>query len=437
MLWLALGLLFAALVVSIARFRVHPFLALLLGSLAVGFAGGLKASELVTHLITGFGRTMESIGLVIALGAVLGVALERSGSARALAHYLLRKLGPTRTPLALSLGGWAIAIPVFCDAGFVLMAPLLRALRSQTYSIPLLAVALASGLYATHVFVPPTPGPLAAAATLEADVGLVLLLGLLTSLPAAAVGLLWAHRYATRFSAEMPEGPSAPEPDTPLSPLKALTPIALPVVLIALRSIVLTFGAPSNKSWVHATLVFAGHPVIALLIGVLLALMFKAPASEMRQQRWIADGLTQAGSILLITGAGGALGYVLQAAGLGDKLGAALAAHPLGLWMPFLIAALFKSAQGSSTVALITTSALMAPLLPAMGLTSELARVLVVLAMGAGAMVVSHLNDSYFWVVAQFSGMNMTTALRTFSLATLFQGLAGILTVTLLYYVLL
>jgi GntP family gluconate:H+ symporter len=436
MLLLVLLFLFIALIVSIARFRVHPFLALLLTGLAVGFAGGLRAPELVKPFIAGFGDTIERIGLVIALGAVLGTSLERSGGARTLAHYLLHQVGLTRAPLALSLVGWMIAIPVFCDAGFVLMAPLLQALRQQTgYSIPLLAVALATGLYATHVFVPPTPGPLAAAATLGADVGLVLLLGMLVSLPTAAVGLLWAHRYAARFSAEMPVNPVAPVA-TPTSPLQAFIPIALPVMLIALRSIALAAGGTPEKGFVPAILDFIGHPAIALLIGVLLALTLKAPPGEVRQQRWIAEGLTQAGSILLITGAGGALGHVLQATGLGDHLGAALAAHPLGLWIPFLIAAALKSAQGSSTVALITTSALMVPLLPTMELTSELARVLVVLAIGAGAMVVSHLNDSYFWVVAQFSGMETATALRTFSLATLLQGLAGMLAVTTLYYLL-
>lgn len=430
-----LAILLRLLVLAIGRFRLHPFLALLLTALIVGILSGHPAHEVITVLHEGFGRTVESIGLIIAFGAILGVALERSGSARTLAQFLLQRVGPKRTPLALSLSGWLIAIPVFCDAGFVLMAPLLHTLSRQTgQPVPLLAVALATGLYATHVFVPPTPGPLAATATLEADVGLVLLLGLLVSIPASDAGLLWARYYAKRVSL------SAVPLETPattafLKPplLAALAPLVIPVLLIALRSIVLAPHADDTQGLVPMLLRNVGHPTIALLLGVLLAMTLRAPQGEIKLHHWIAEGLRQAGSILLITGAGGALGHVLRATGIGEVLGSSLAQSSLGLWVPFLIAAALKTAQGSSTVALITTSALMAPLLPTTALISALDRAFVVLAIGAGAMTVSHLNDSYFWVVAHFSGMAAPTALRTYTLATLIQGLVSILAITALH----
>lgn len=430
-----LAILLGLLVLAIGRFRLHPFLALLLTALIVGILSGHPAHEVITVLHEGFGRTVESIGLIIAFGAILGVALERSGSARTLAQFLLQRVGPKRTPLALSLSGWLIAIPVFCDAGFVLMAPLLHALSRQTgQPVPLLAVALATGLYATHVFVPPTPGPLAATATLEADVGLVLLLGLLVSIPASGAGLLWARYYAKRVSL------SAVPLETPattafLKPplLAALAPLVIPVLLIALRSIVLAPHADDTQGLVPMLLRNVGHPTIALLLGVLLAMTLRAPQGEIKLHHRIAEGIRQAGSILLITGTGGALGHVLRATGIGEVLGSSLAQSSLGLWVPFLIAAALKTAQGSSTVALITTSALMAPLLPTTALISALDRAFVVLAIGAGAMTVSHLNDSYFWVVAHFSGMAAPTALRTYTLATLIQGLVSILAITALH----
>lgn len=421
-------------ILAVTWAKVHPFLVLIVAAVVMGFAGRLDAGTLLTELTQGFGNTLKSIGIVIACGTIIGTFLERSEGAQTLANAILKRVGEKQAPLAMSLTGFLVSVPVFCDSGFVILTALNRILSRKTgISLAVLAVALATGLYTTHVFVPPTPGPLAAAATLEADVGLVLLLGLLVSVPTAFVGLLWAMFYCRRVTiqpCDLPESESqvTATPGLVLSLLPLLTPIAL----IALRSVANAPTAPVGDGAIKQVLQFVGHPVIALLGGVFLSFGLKNKTTPGRCFDWVHAGLQNAGVIILITGAGGAFGAVLRATELADTLGAILVDWKLGILLPFLIAAVLKTAQGSSTVAIITTAALLSPLLPALGLSTSIAKALTVLAIGAGSMTVSHVNDSYFWVVSQFSDVDTATALRCFSLATLWQGLTGIATIFLL-----
>jgi len=300
-----------------------------------------------------------------------------------------------------------------------------------------LAVALSTGLLTTHVFVPPTPGPLAAAAELNADIGLIILLGLLVSIPTAGVGLLWAWIMGRRYSV-IPQAPEPLEEKQIQQPgaFISFAPIVVPVLLIALKSIADYPSAPFGDGWIKGFLTFIGHPVIALMLGVFIAFGLRQKNGKGQSFNWISTGLKNAGAIILITGAGGAFGNILRATGIGDTLGETMAQWHMGIFLPFLIAAVLKTAQGSSTVAIITTAALVSPLLEPLGLTSSVAKALVVLSIGAGSMTVSHLNDSYFWVVSQFSGMDTSTALRSHTLATLFQGLTGILFIAVLTWIL-
>ena len=427
----------ALIILAATRWHVHPFLSLLIGAVVMGLLGGLGAADTLAKLTQGFGNTLKAIGIVIAFGTIIGTFLERSGGAATMAESVLRLVGEKRAPLAMSITGFVVSIPVFCDSGFVILSALNRALSRRTgISLAVLAVALGTGLYTTHVFVPPTPGPLAAAATLGADVGLVLLLGLVVSVPTAAAGLLWALFYARRFRIEPGSGGAAKQEQLP-SAAWAFAPIILPIVLIALRSVADYPTHPFGDGIARAALDFVGHPVIALLVGVGFAFGLARRTGGSEQFGWVTSGLRDAGVIILITGAGGAFGNVLRATGVGQTVGQVAAHWHLGLILPFVIAALLKTAQGSSTVAIITTSALMVPLLPSLGLDSGIAKALVVLAIGAGSMTVSHLNDSYFWVVAQFSDMDTATALRAHTLATLVQGLVGAGTVVLLGVILL
>jgi GntP family gluconate:H+ symporter len=420
------------------KFKLHPFLTLLLAALLVGFLGGLDVDAVLAGITEGFGGTLKSIGIVIACGTVIGTYLEKSGGAKTLAASVLGIVGEKQAPLAMSITGFVVSIPVFCDSGFVILSPLNKALSRKTgISLSVLAVALATGLYATHVFVPPTPGPLAAAATLNADIGLVIILGLVVSIPATAIGYFWGKFYGKRFSV-FPEKPEAAESNvhTP-GAIRSFSPLLIPVALIAFKSIADYPGAPFGKGLMKGIFDFAGHPVIALIIGVFLAFFLKERGQEESHFDWVALGLKNAGIIILITGAGGAFGSVLRATDINDAIGQSLSQWKIGILLPFFIAALLKTAQGSSTVAIITTAAIVSPLLDPMGLTAPLAKALVVLAIGAGSMTVSHVNDSYFWVVAQFSHMDTATALRCHTAATLLQGVGSVIFILGLSWILL
>jgi gluconate:H+ symporter, GntP family len=339
----------------------------------------------------------------------------------------LKMTGEKHSALAMNLTGFIVSIPVFCDSGFVILSRLNKALSKKSgISLVVFAISLAAGLYATHVFVPPTPGPLAAAAALKADLGLVIFLGLIVALPVSLTGYFWAKFISKKVNVVVKEETQNEEdPEKLPGNLVSFAPIIFPIILIALKSIADYPTHPFGSDWIFQILTFVGNPVIALLMGVILAFALKHSAKDSHFD-WTVKGLKEAGVIILITGAGGAFGEILRAGGIGDIIGSGLSDFHVGILLPFILAAVLKSAQGSSTVAIITTAAIVSPLLGSLGLSSEISKALTVLAIGAGAMTVSHLNDSYFWVVAQFSDMDTSTALKSQTMATLLQGLTGI-----------
>ncbi len=434
---IALVVVVILMVIAASKFKFHPFLSLLLAAIVMGFVGGLDQSEVTKTLMNGFGKTLGSIGIIIAFGTIIGAYLEKSGGAKTLANWALKTIGKKHSILAMNITGFIVSIPVYCDSGFIILSSLNKAI-SKNSKIPLavLGVSLAAGLYATHVFVPPTPGPLAATAALDADLGLVILLGLVVAIPVALSGYFWAKILEKRIdyvSKDLKEKEIVNErlPKTSISFL----PIIIPIVLIALKSISSYPTHPFGEGVIAGVFDFIGNPIIALFAGVFLAFNLKPRKSKETHFAWVNKGLQEAGTIILITGAGGAFGAILQSTGLGDIIGNSFSDLNLGLLLPFIIAATLKSAQGSSTVSIITTAAIMAPILESFGLDSSLGRALTVLSIGAGAMTVSHLNDSFFWVVAQFSGMNTTTALRSQTISTLIQGLTGIIIVLIMGWI--
>ena len=415
-------------VIAATKFNFHPFLSLLLAAIVMGFVGGLNESEVIKTLTEGFGKTLGSIGIIIAFGTIIGAYLEKSGGAKTLAKSVLKVIGKKRSALAMNITGFIVSIPVYCDSGFIILSPLNKAI-SKNSKIPLvvLGVSLAAGLYATHVFVPPTPGPLAAAAALDADLGLVILLGLLVAIPVSLVGLYWAKYIGKKLKTndnnkEVEAIKFEKLPKTSLT----FSPIIIPIFLIALKSIANYPTFPFGEDTVMSILNFIGNPIVALFVGVFLAFKLKDKKTKETHLNWVTSGLKEAGIIILITGAGGAFGAVLRATGVGDIIGSIFSDMHIGLLLPFIIAAVLKSAQGSSTVSIITTAAIIAPTLAAFGLDSSLGRALAVLSIGAGAMTVSHLNDSFFWVVAQFTGMDTGTALKSQTVSTFLQGITGI-----------
>jgi gluconate:H+ symporter, GntP family len=429
-------------VLATTRLKMHPFLALLLTAFGFGILSGMPLKDVVDSVNKGFGGTIGYIGIVILAGAIIGAFLERSGGAYRLATSILKITGQKQVPMAMGGMGYIVSIPVFCDSAFVLLAPLMRALATKAgITLASAAVALSLGLYATHTMVPPTPGPVAAAGILGADLGLVILWGMVVAFVSLVAGWLFAVLVASRTYISPEGGPGldeaeaaaavAAEKEAP-TVLRSLLPIFLPIVLIVLRSISELPSKPVGEGGTVMDLLgFLGQPVVALLIGVGLAMTLpkRFDREMLSMTGWVGEAIVGAATIIIITGAGGAFGKVLQNSGIADVIGGALTGSNLGVWLPFVIAAGIKTAQGSSTVAIITTAGLVAPLLASLGLDGDTQRALVVVAIGAGAMVVSHANDSYFWVVTQFSGMDVKTGYRLQTLGTLVQGTAAALAV--------
>lgn len=422
-------------VLATSKLKLNPFITLLLASFLAAFAFGLPLDSIESTIRGGFGNILGYIGLVIVLGTIIGVILERTGAAIVMAESIIKLLGGRFPTLTMSLVGFIVSIPVFCDSGFVILNSLKRSMaRSLSVSPVSMTVALSTGLFATHTLVPPTPGPIAAAGNLglENNLGLVIGVGFVFAIIAAAAGLFWAARCRNLPSTELEQAEEAFQEarehygELP-SPMAAFAPIFVPIILICLGSIASYPTSPLGQGMVFELLNFLGKPLNALMIGLgFAAFLLKGDGKLEEFSRHTKKGLEVSAPIILITGAGGAFGSVLAQTPLGDYLGDTLSTLGLSVIMPFLVAASLKSAQGSSTVALVTTSALVAPLLTQLGLDSEFGRVLAVMAIGAGAMTVSHANDSYFWVVSQFSKMSVATAYKSHTTATLVMGLVTI-----------
>lgn len=413
-------------VVATTALRLHPVLALFIAAFGFGLAAGIEPVALVETIISGFGGTIGQIGIVIMAGAIIGVFLEKSNGAVRLAEAILKRSGEKQTPATMAAVGYVVSMPVFCDTAFIILSSLNKALaRRAGTTLASGAVALSLGLYATHTMVPPTPGPVAAAGILGADLGQVILWGVLVSIGAVGAGWLFAVTVAARVHID--PGPVEEDPlrtDEGPGALHAAIPILAPLLLIVFRSVAMLPSAPFGDGAVKDFAVALGHPVIALAIGVLLAMTLpkRLERRMLSADGWIGAALANSATVILITGAGGAFGKVLQSSSIADVLGDAVQSLNLGILLPFLLAAAIKTAQGSSTVAIITTASLMAPLVSALGLDGGTAKALIVVAIGAGAMVVSHANDSYFWVVTQFSNMDVKTGYKLQSLGTLVQG---------------
>ena len=439
----------AAIVILTGRFKVNAFIALIGAAFAYGVAIGLPAAEVVKQVRNGFGGTLAGIGIVIVAGRMLGTVLDRTGAALAMTRAILRLCGARgarrgtgapqgtgvpRAALAMNLAGLAVSIPVACDAAYITLDPLGKALaREAKIPVTVMAVALATGLYATHALVPPTPGPVAAAGALGAGLGRVLLLGLIAAVPASLAGLFWATRIAKRWTAGLDcrdprtgidENPGA-LPDTPM----AFLPVALPIVLMLLKSVADLPARPFGGGGFQSMLSFLGDPASALFAGLLASLAL-VPKGGMREalDGWMSRGIRDSAMLLVITAAGGSFAQVIRVSPITDFIKGSMTGLDLGIFLPFIIAAALKTALGSSTVAIVTASGMLAPVIGTLGLDPALAAV----AIGSGSMAVSHANDSYFWVVSQCAGMPVNTAYKAFSAATAVQGVTALAAVALM-----
>lgn len=426
-------------VVSTTRFHLHPFLALLGAAFFFGVCSGMPPELIIRTINEGFGSTIGNIGIVIIAGIIIGTFLEKSGGAYRLAEVILNLIGRKRVHAAMAMMGYLVSIPVFADSGFVILSSLNRAVTKKAgISLAGTAIALSLGLMASHTMVPPTPGPIAAAGIIGADLGLVILVGLYASLGGLAVAVVFSQKMGKRILID-PEPEMAHEEielrvSRAPSATRSFLPIVIPIVLIVFRSVAEYPTNPFGEGTIREVLRFAGNPVTALMVGVMLSFFLpgKLDRKMLGTSGWVGESLKSAAAIILITGAGGAFGKVLQASDIGVVLGGLAAIPGLGIWLPFLAAAALKSAQGSSTVAIITTASLVAPLMGTMGMDAGLAPAMVVIAIGAGSAVTSHANDSFFWVVSQMSNMTVKQAYQLQSVGSALLGFSSMLFLTLL-----
>lgn len=427
-------------VVSTTRFKLHPFLALLIAAIGFGLLSGMPLGDIIASVNNGFGSTVGSIGIVIVIGCIIGTFLEESGGAYVMARSMMRLAGEKRVPLVMLILGYFISIPVYADSGFVILAPLNRALSKKAkITLASTAIALSLGLTLTHCLVPPTPGPIAAAGIMEADLGLVILTGIVASMAAMIAALIFVTKYATRFKIE----PNPNESDQDIvekvksapSAVKSFIPVIVPLLLIVFKSVSDFPTNPFGTGVVKTLFGFIGQPVVALLIGMVLAFRLpkKFDLQMLSTTGWVGKSLLSAAIIIMITAAGGSFGMILRDSGIANVLGSTLSKINLGIWLPFLIAAALKTAQGSSTVAIITTASIIAPLMGVLGFETPLEKALAVSAVCSGAMVVSHVNDSFFWVITQMSDMSIKTGYKLHTLGTLICGLTAMTAVWLIY----
>ncbi len=443
-----------AMILAISKLKIHPFLSIMGISVLLGLIAGIPLANvtdadgkvtlgLANVIGAGFSGTFTSIGIVIILGALIGTILEKTGAAFKLADMVIKLVGKKRPELAILLMGWVVSIPVFCDSGFVILNPIRKALVQRTRASSVaMTVALSAGLYISHVFIPPTPGPIAAANTLGIGSNLLLVIGMgvLCSIFPLIAGFFFAKYIGKKVKSkdEVDSGEISKTYEELVAEygklpngLLALAPIIVPILLMGWSSVV----SMAKMTGLFADIsIFIGTPIIALAVGAIFGAILLANSKRMGDFYDITnETLKVVGPILFVTAAGGVLGKDISVSGLvGFITENATVLQAIGIFFPFILAAILKTAQGSSTVAITTTAGILAPLMGVLGLTSPVMAALTVMAIGAGAMTVSHANDSYFWVVTNFGEMEPQQGYKTQTMLTLVLGIASMAQIFLL-----
>ncbi|MDT0542373.1 GntP family transporter [Streptomyces lonegramiae] len=459
----------ALLLLMIIKAKIQPFVALVVVSIGVALTAGVPAAELVATIEEGMGSTLGHIATIIALGAMIGRIIELSGGAASLAHSLMERFGEKRTPLALTAAGFLLGIPVFFEVGLIILMPIAYGVARASRK-PLLVYALPMGaaMLTVHAFLPPHPGAVAAATTIGADQGWVLLFGIPVTAVVILLGYLLAKRmtrreypmtadvYAKVFGAgdgsENEAGPGSeneagseagPAPkavvegaENPPSFGMVVSLIVTPIVLILLGTIGTNFL--SEGSTLRAVLTVLGAPMVALLVAAALAAYFLGARrgwSSARISEVMGSALPGVAMVILVAGAGGVFGKVLVKTGIGDAVADVLDRTGLPLLaLAFAMTMLLRAVQGSTTVALVTTAGLITPLLQRTDLSPQ-QLALVCLAMGAGGLSVSHINDAGYWMFTRLVGLEVGDGLRTWTVLTTAMGVAGFLLTSLLWLV--
>ena len=434
----------ALLLLMVLKFKLSAFIALLITSIVVGIMAGMPLQKISESIQEGMGSTLGFVATVVGLGAIFGQMLESSGGAKSLATFLLKKFGTNRASWALCLTGFIVGIPIFLDVGFIILVPIVYALTKDTkrsvlyYAIPLLA-----GLAVTHTMVPPTPGPMAVGEILGVDLGWVVMMGLIVGLPTAMLaGPIFGKFIAKKIYLPAPDlfqesGTETNNAHQELPSFGIIAALIMTPLLLIVMSTFIKLGI--DKGWLKSSfiteiLVFIGHPFTALIIATLMSVLLCLKRNMSRQT--ILDlstkALGPAGIIILVTGAGGVLKQILVDSGIGKMLAESLAGSPIPLLvLAWLLAALVRITQGSATVAMITAAGIIAPLLSSFNLDQQNVA-LIVIAIAAGATILSHVNDSGFWIVSKYLGMNEKQTLQTWTVMETIIAVSGLVFTLLL-----
>lgn len=442
--WQLLSAVFIGVIVllsMILKLKIHPFLALLISSIIVGVCAGMHPDLVFETLISGIGGTLGFVATIVGLGSIMGAMLDKSGGAASLANWMINIGGERKAPWAMMSAGFLVAIPVFFDVAFIILLPMAIALKRKTgkpillYALPLLA-----GLAITHAFIPPTPGPVAVADILNADIGWVILFGSLVGLPVAIIsGPVFANYISKKvIVGEQKDFPSIPVQKEMVSPVTILLIILLPISLVVCQTLisnnpVLSDNLPNTLVLLSATI---GHPFSALIIANLVAWYFLGIRKGVKPNELIeisSVSFRQAGAIILLTGAGGGFKQILIETGAGAMIAESLGATSMSpVVFCFTIAAIVRVMQGSSTVAMVTAAGFTAPLL-SFYTVNEYQLAIMVIAIASGATIVSHINDSGFWLVKEYLGLTEKQSFRTWTVMTTLIGLSGFVMCLILF----
>lgn len=422
----------AVLLILVLYFRMQAFIALLIASIVVGLLAGLSGTEVIQTIQNGMAGTLGFVATVVGLGAILGAILEHSGGTKAIVNFMIKKFGIDRAPSALAISGFIIAIPVFFDVAFIILVPVIYALQRKTKkSLLLYAIPLLAGLATTHAFIPPTPGPVAVADIIGAQLGWVILVGLIAGLPTVIIsGLLFGKHISKKIHIEAPKLENEVDEELELPHVgMVIAIIIIPIIMILVNT---TFKANAylaeNYTGLSALFDFMGHPFAALIVANLLAWYFLGIRKGYTKKQLLdisTKSLAPAGVIILLTGAGGVFKQVLVDTGAGEVIAELMSDLGLPIIVfAFIAAAVIRIIQGSATVAMITAAGLVSPLLVTSTLNGP-GLACIVIAIASGASILSHVNDSGFWLVSQYLGLSEKQTFRSWSAMTTILALTG------------
>jgi Gnt-I system low-affinity gluconate transporter len=430
----------ALLLFLIIKLKLNAFLSLLTASIWVGLWGGLSPAVIIQSISKGMGDTLAFVATIVGLGAIFGAILEHSGGAQALAKFLLKKGGETKSRLALLITGFIVSIPVFFDVGIIILFPLVKALANRVKkNVLAFALPLLTGLAVTHSFIPPTPGPVAVADILKVDLGYAIVVGLIIGLPVALICGLWLSKYITPDEVTNFEDEKEMTEDYDTSLVKLIFLIlGLPIGLILVGSLFNTLaleGIIEQSKWVEI-LAFIGHPFVSLLLATLLALYFLGIKRGLSRQELFDvsnRSLSPAGSIILITGAGGVLKQMMISTGIGEMIATSMQNSSFSIvLLAYLVSALVRIMQGSATVAMLTAAGIVAAVIIDMDL-AMIDKTLIMMAIAAGSIILSHVNDSGFWLVNRYLNQSVQQTLKAWTIQSTMISVTSFTLIFLIY----